>query len=132
MIFTKVFFIFSKILSFAVDPFFWIIILLLLALFGKKKYRRPRYLVSALILTFIFSSSPIYKITFDYWKIKHEITQQKFDAGILLGGMISLSSTDDHIQFNEYNDRLLNTIELFHKGVIKKIIINWSIWQFKF
>lgn len=123
MIFTKVFFIFSKILSFAVDPFFWIIILLLLALFGKKKYRRPRYLATALILTFIFSSSPIYNMVFDYWKIEHETTHQKFDAGILLGGMISLSSTDDHIQFNEYNDRLLNTIELFHKGVIKNIII---------
>ena len=116
-------FIFSKILSFAVDPFFWIIILLLLALFAKKKYRRPRYLVSALILTFVFSSSPIYKITFDYWKIKQDITYQKFDAGILLGGMISLSSSDENILFNEYNDRLLNTLELFHKGIIKKIII---------
>ena len=123
MIFTKVFFIFSKILSFAVDPFFWIIILLLLALFAKKKYRRPRYLVSALMLTFVFSSSPIYKITFDYWKIKQDITYQKFDAGILLGGMISLSSSDENILFNEYNDRLLNTLELFHKGIIKKIII---------
>ena len=97
MIFTKVFFIFSKILSFAVDPFFWIIILLLLALFAKKKYRRPQYLVSALILTFVFSSSPIYKITFEYWKIKHEITHQKFDAGILLGGMISLGSSDENL-----------------------------------
>ena len=124
MIINKVFFIFSKILSFAVDPFFWIIILLLLALLAKKKYRRPRYLVLALILTFVFSSSPIYKITFDYWKIKQDITYQKFDAGILLGGMISLSSTDDNIQFNKYNDRLLNTIELFHKGVIKNIIIS--------
>ena len=123
MIFTKVFFIFSKILSFAVDPFFWIIILLLLALFAKKKYRRPRYLASALILVFIFSSSPIYNVVFDYWRIKHETTHEKFDAGILLGGMISLSSTEDHIQFNQHNDRLLNTIELFHKGVIKKIII---------
>ena len=123
MIFTKVFFIFSKILSFAVDPFFWIIILLLLALFAKKKYRRPQYLVSALILTFVFSSSPIYKITFEYWKIKQDITYQKFDAGILLGGMISLSSSDENILFNEYNDRLLNTLELFHKGIIKKIII---------
>ncbi|MEC8287113.1 MAG: YdcF family protein [Bacteroidota bacterium] len=123
MIFTKVFFIFSKILSFAVDPFFWIIILLLLALFAKKKYRRPQYLVSALILTFVFSSSPIYKITFEYWKIKQDIPYQKFDAGILLGGMISLSSSDENILFNEYNDRLLNTLELFHKGIIKKIII---------
>ena len=123
MIFTKVFFIFSKILSFAVDPFFWIIILLLLALFAKKKYRRPRYLLSALILTFVFSSTPIYKITFDYWKIKQDITYQKFDIGILLGGMISLNSSDENILFNEYNDRLLNTLELFHKGIIKKIII---------
>ena len=98
MIFTKVFFIFSKILSFVVDPFFWIIILLLLALFAKKKYRRPRYLATALILVIIFSSSPIYNMVFDSWKIKHETTHKKYD-------------------------RLLNTLELFHKGIIKKIII---------
>ena len=124
MIFTKVFFIFSKILSFVVDPFFWIIILLLLALFAKKKYRRPRYLATALILVIIFSSSPIYNMVFDSWKIKHETTHKKYDVGILLGGMISLSSTDNNIQFNKHNDRLLNTIELFHKGVIKNIIIS--------
>ena len=123
MIFTKVFFIFSKILSFAIDPFFWVMTLLLLALFAKKKYKRPKYLVSALVLTLVFSNSPLYKIAFDYWKIKHEFTYQKFDVGILLGGMISLSSSEKNIQFNEYNDRLLNTIELFHKGMIKKIII---------
>ena len=124
MIFTKVFFIFSKILSFAVDPFFWIIILLLLALFAKKKYRRPRYLATALILVIIFSSSPIYNMVFDSWKIKHETTHKKYDVGILLGGMISLSSTDVNIQFNKHNARLLNTIELFHTGVIKNIIIS--------
>ena len=100
MIFTKVFFIFSKILSFVVDPFFWIIILLLLALFAKKKYRRPRYLATALILVIIFSSLPIYNMVFDSWKIKHETTHKKYDVGILLGGMISLSSTDVNIQFN--------------------------------
>ena len=121
MIFTKVFFIFPRYFPLLLIPFF-IIILLLLALFGKKIQKTSIFSI-CFDFNFYFLSSPIYKITFDYWKIEHETTHQKFDAGILLGGMISLSSTDDHIQFNEYNDRLLNTIELFHKGVIKNIII---------
>lgn len=43
--------------------------------------------------------------------------------GIILGGMIDLESEDDNIIFSNTNDRLLNTIELFSKGFIKKILI---------
>ncbi len=37
--------------------------------------------------------------------------------------MIDLESEDDNIIFSNSNDRLLNTIELFSKGFIKKILI---------
>ncbi len=59
----------------------------------------------------------------DSWKIDYYINDHKFDYGILLGGMISLNSTEENIEFNQYNDRLLNTLELFHKDIIKNIII---------
>ena len=44
-----------------------------------------------------------------------------------MGGMISLSSTKENIQFNQHNDRLLNTIELYHKNNFKNYN-NWRLW----
>ena len=115
MIFTKVFFVLSKILSFLIDPFFWIIIFLALGLFGRIKYRRRKYLLTAIIFILFFSNSLVYSTIFNKWKINHDIKNEKFEYGILMGGMISLSSTKENIQFNKHNDRLLNTIELYHK-----------------
>ena len=123
MIFTKVFFVLSKILSFLIDPFFWIIIFLALGLFGRIKYRRRKYLLTAIIFILFFSNGLVYRIIFNNWKINHDIKNEKFEYGILMGGMINLSSTKENIQFNKDNDRLLNTIELYHKKTISKILI---------
>ncbi|MBF36989.1 MAG: hypothetical protein CL838_07430 [Crocinitomicaceae bacterium] len=123
MIFTKVFFVLSKILSFLIDPFFWIIIFLALGLFGRIKYRRRKYLLTAIIFILFFSNGLVYRTIFNKWKINHNIKNEKFEYGILMGGIISLSSTKENIQFNKRNDRLLNTIELYHKKTISKIII---------
>ena len=123
MIFTKVFFVLSKILSFLIDPFFWIIIFLTLGLFGRIKYRRRKYFLTAIIFILFFSNGLVYRIIFNKWKINHEIKNEKFEYGILMGGMISLSSSKENIQFNKDNDRLLNTIELYHNRTISKIVI---------
>ena len=117
------FFIISKILSFLTDPFFWILLLLIIGLFNKKKYKRRRYILAGLIGLFIFSNSLIYKFFFSFWEIEPEPLKEQYDYGILLGGMISLNSTPNNIEFISTCDRLLNTIDLYHKKRIKKIII---------
>ena len=38
--------------------------------------------------------------------------------------MISLSSTEKNIKFATNNDRLLNTLDLFYKNKIDKILIS--------
>ena len=38
--------------------------------------------------------------------------------------MISLSSTENNVQFLSNNDRLLNTIGLYHNATIDKILIS--------
>ena len=40
-----------------------------------------------------------------------------------MGGMINLRSDENNILFSNNNDRLLNTLDLFSKGIIKKILI---------
>jgi len=118
-----VFFILSKILSFLIDPFFWILILFAFALFAKKTYRRKKYFILGLIFFIFFSNGFLYKIINDQWEVEFNEQKAKYDYGILLGGMISLSSTEDNVQFLSNNDRLLNTIELYHNHTIDKILI---------
>ena len=38
--------------------------------------------------------------------------------------MISLTSTEENIQFSNHNDRLLNTLDLFYSKKIDKILIS--------
>lgn len=118
------FFILSKILSFIVDPFFWIILLFIFSLILKKTYKRKRYFILGLIFLLFFSNSFIYKTISNKWDISHDLKSNKFDYGILLGGMISLNSTENNIEFLKNNDRLLNTIDLYHKGIINNILIS--------
>jgi uncharacterized SAM-binding protein YcdF (DUF218 family) len=76
-------------------------------------------------LFLIFFSNPfIYKFINDLWTVKYVDLKEKYDYGILLGGMIDIESTSDNILFLKNNDRLLNTIELFSEKKIKKILIS--------
>ena len=118
------FFVASKILSFLIDPFFWIIGLFMLAIFSKKIYKRRKYFIIGFITLFLFSNNFIFKTVNDYWSINSNLNNPiSYDYGILLGGMISLNSEKDAIKFNSNNDRLLNTIELYYAKKIDKILI---------
>jgi uncharacterized SAM-binding protein YcdF (DUF218 family) len=119
-----VFFLFSKILSFLIDPFFWIIVFLLASLFYNRNYLRRRFFTLGILFLILFSNPFIYKFTNDLWTVKYKTKNIVYDYGILLGGIIDLESTSDNILFSKYNDRLLNTIELFSKKRIKKILIS--------
>ena len=117
------FFILSKILSFLVDPFLWICILFILSMIINKTYRRKYFFFLGFTLLLIFSNGFIYGLFNRKWNIEFDIKNKQYDYGILMGGMISLNSTPENIQFLKNNDRLLNTIELYKNGTIKKILI---------
>lgn len=118
------FFLLSKILSFLIDPFFWIVVFLLASLLHKRKYLRRRFLTLGLLFLILFSNPFINKFINDLWTVKYVDLKEKYDYGILLGGMIDIESTPENILFLKNNDRLLNTIELFSEKKIKKILIS--------
>ena len=117
------FFLLSKILSFLIDPFFWVIVIFLASLLHKRKYLRRRFLTFGLLFLILFSNPFIHKFINNLWTVKYETKNITYDYGILLGGMVDLESTADNIVFSKNNDRLLNTIELFSEKKIKKILI---------
>ena len=63
------FFIASKILSFLIDPFLWIVIFIILALVARKKYRRNKYLWTGFVLFIFFSNTFIYNSINKLWNL---------------------------------------------------------------
>ena len=120
------FFFLSKVLSFLVDPFFWIIVIFLISLFHYKKYLIRSFLIIGISIILIFSNSLIFNYVNDLWSVKNVNEKEHYQIGILLGGMISLTSSEENIQFSNHNDRLLNTLDLFHSKKIDKILITGS------
>ena len=117
------FFFLSKVLSFLIDPFFWIIVMFLISIFHYKKYLRRSFLIIGISMILIFSNSLVFNYVNDLWSVSILDEKEHYEIGILLGGMIGLTSTEDNIQFSKHNDRLLNTLDLFNSKKIDKILI---------
>ena len=117
------FFFLSKVLSFLIDPFFWIIVMFLISIFHYKKYLRRSFLILGISMILFFSNSLIFNYVNDLWSVKNINEKEHYQIGILLGGMISLTSSEENIQFSNHNDRLLNTLDLFNSKKIDKILI---------
>lgn len=118
------FFTFSKILAFIITPLVWIIALLLIVFFTKDEKRKRRSLALALILLLFFSNNFIFDECVRHWEIP--ATEYKnvktYEYGIVLGGMSAYDPGMGRAQFYRGVDRLIQTVELYRKGYIKKII----------
>ncbi|MDC0338380.1 YdcF family protein [Flavobacteriales bacterium] len=117
------FFILSKIVAFIADPLVFVTAFFILGLFVRTKYRRRRYLLISFVLLLFFSNGFIYQTVLNQWGVTPLKLKKKYDYGILLGGMISLNSTEEDIKFGESSDRLLYTVKLYQDSIINKIII---------
>ena len=117
------FFILSKVLTFIITPIVWLTGLVIYSLFSKNPQRKRKTLIAALIILVFFSNPFILNECMRNWEIpaiKNE-TLETYDAGIVLGGMISYDSNLDRVQFYRGSDRLLQAVSLYRKGKIKKI-----------
>lgn len=118
------FFFLSKIFAFLLMPLTWFFILLIIAWRVKDPGRKKRFRVAALVVLLVFSNRFIFDRTMHAWEINavKEPAAGSYDAIIVLGGMSSYDQQLDRVQFARGTDRLLQAIELWHKGVAPKII----------
>ena len=118
------FFILSKLLVFIIAPIVWIIVLLFVSVFSKIEVRKKKSLFWAFGLLLFFSNSFIFDETIRMWEIPATRFEnlKTYDAGIWLGGISVYDDDLDRAQFNRNNDRLIQAVELYRKGIIKKII----------
>lgn len=115
------FFIFSKLLAFLINPLLWIFLLLIFASINKKKRKSILYiiLVSLYILCNSFIADQISRL----WEIPRFDPEDRYDVGIVLGGISEYDKITNSHNFNKYADRLIDAKELYHKGVIEKIML---------
>lgn len=120
------FFFLSKILQYFFYPLVWITIVVLASFIIKKIKIKHKLRVIAMIMFFLFSNPFIEDEFMRLWEIQtlrtDEITKT-YDYGIVLSGMISYDSKFERINFLRSTDRILQALDLYKAGIIKKIFI---------
>ncbi len=120
------FFILSKLLSFLIAPIIWIVALIIWALFTKNNQRKKKLLIVAAALILIFSNAFLFNEVMGAWELQTKKYEdlKEYDVGIVLGGMMAYDGEFDRIMFMRGTDRLMQAIELYKKGYIKKILFS--------
>jgi len=109
---------------FIITPLVWILALLFVSFYSKNEIRKRKCLKWSLILALFFTNSFI----FDEFARAWEVPATKFselktyDYGIVLGGMSVNDEEINRVQFYRGVDRLIQAIDLYKRGYIKKII----------
>jgi uncharacterized SAM-binding protein YcdF (DUF218 family) len=122
------FFILSKILYFIFSPLTWIVAFLLIGLFTKKPNRKKRFYVTGIVLLILFSNPFLLNKTMHAWEIpsrRIDSIKEEYDVGVLLGGAMRYYNSEmDRVVYGSSADRFIQTVSLYKKGKIKKILIS--------
>src|SRR6478752_6556975 len=95
-------FVLLKILLYLFRPLIWILILFIIALLSKNQSRR-RWLLTIAVIALLFFTNPfVIRTCVGLYEAKEVPISQvsKYNAGILLGGMVSYNRHDDKGYFN--------------------------------
>ncbi|MFA7274109.1 MAG: YdcF family protein [Crocinitomicaceae bacterium] len=125
------FFLLSKLLLFLTQPFIWILFLLTAGLIWRKKKFSKALLWLAFSFYLFFSNSVIYLEFARLWEIQGKKTEnlKTYDCGVLLTGMGFYNHDLDRLSLNVNGDRIWQTLDLYHKGKIRKILITGDSGQ---
>lgn len=120
------FFFLSKILAFLLAPYTWFFAALLILL--KKLWHTPykKFMCAFVIMVYFCSNSFLVDEVVRAWEYSDDDIYQKktkYDLAILLSGMGRVDERQDRFDFTTSGDRLLQTMDLYFKGRIKKILI---------
>ena len=119
------FFIASKLLSLFLHPFTWVFIILLAAIFFKRK-RRNLLIISVFVL-YLFSNAFIFDEFNRLWEvdaIPEQALQKNYDIAIVLGGMVTYDEENNLIGFHEAIDRLMYALTMYENKRIDNILIS--------
>jgi len=120
------FHILSKILEIFINPFIWILLLLLATwLFRSKKWKK-RFKFAALIILLVFTNPLLHRMAIQQWEHnlqKTEVAEGKAEIAVVLGGMAAFHEPSGRVRFNGASDRLWQAVALYKEGYVSKIFI---------
>lgn len=119
------FFILSKILFFLLVPFWWIVILFIWMRFSKSPGVKKSLSVIIILIAVVFTNPFIYRSMVSLWqppRVTLPVTKT-YEAAILLGGMADYDKYGQGY-FGNSADRFIQTANLYHQRMIKKIIVS--------
>jgi uncharacterized SAM-binding protein YcdF (DUF218 family) len=119
------FFFLSKVLQFLLTPVAWIFAGLIWAVLTKKVNLRKRLILAVTVLTFVFGNSFLVNEVYLMWECppKTKLSKEHYKVGIVLGGMSVYDDQHQIIYFRSAHDRMLKAVDLYHQGVIDKILV---------
>jgi uncharacterized SAM-binding protein YcdF (DUF218 family) len=118
------FFVLSKVLFFLLSPVTWMGILLLIILFLNDTKLKRKLKILFLVIAVLFSNPYLYRKAVMLWQASPVSLNNKttYEAGILLGGF-SGYDISNRGYFNQASDRFIQATNLYHQGIIKRIIM---------
>lgn len=116
----------GKIIGTLLHPLLWILLLLVLTVFSKSELKKSKRLFILLFVFLFFTNSWIITNLMSPFHDPPNPMQEneRYAAGILLGGISSYDRLSKQGYFNISSDRFIQTALLYKKGHIKKIIIS--------
>lgn len=115
--------------SILIHPFFWVLALLLIALFAKKRRYCLVLISSAIVVMLTFSNPLLYRFATQSWEsppvpITEFEDSSPYDYGIVLGGFTRMHAIPlDRLHLNEWPNRFSQAIELYHQQKVKQLVI---------
>jgi len=125
------FYFFSKLLAFLIQPAMWIIFMIVAALFTRSAMKKRRRIIGALLLFFVFGNAFI----FDQVMRQMEETRDGENDikhvhryAVLLGGYGEWNERSGDIELYGSSDRLTEAMDLYNKGMVKQIIVTSGVY----
>lgn len=118
-------FVLLKLLLYLFKPLIWIILLFIFALLTKNLRRKKlAFRITFGLLLFFTNPFIIKQLMASYEVAPVKLApSQIFNAGIVLGGMVSYDASKDEGHFNNVSDRFIQTALLYKQGHIRNIIV---------
>lgn len=118
------FYIISKTFTLVLNPVTWIIILLLISYFKRKK----TFLFAALSVFIVFTNGPlcdkVIVSTTKNYNNTHFNQFRKYKVAVVMGGFSDMDTVNRTLNYMESSGRLIEAIRLYNKGHVEKILLS--------
>lgn len=121
------FFIFSKILLFLIQPLNWIVVLLLASWIIRIEIWKKRLFIAGMVMLLFFTNGFISNSLLKAWEVEPTPIAElpKYKAGIILTGVTDREMKPrDRVYFHKGADRVTHALQLYRMGKIEKIVIS--------